>query len=123
MSISTIDPNQIDPTLAADVVIANIKTEFANAKFDLEFQTTIDVGSGHTITGSLASITGGSSKTASGNQSHVGGGDGNQSTGSQHCACPRHSRNVYPSGLHDPSNSPAAGARLGPRILHWWRLA
>lgn len=79
MSTSTIDPNNIDPTDDGTVFAAAVKTEFVNAKFDLEFHTTIDVGSGNTLTGTLASITGGTTNTAGGDYTHVGGGHTNVS--------------------------------------------
>ena len=82
MSTSTIDPNNVDPSLGADVLMANIKTEFANAKFDLEFHTTIDVGSGHTSSsGVLWSITGGAGNTNNGSHNHIGGGSLNAING------------------------------------------
>jgi hypothetical protein len=80
MSTSTIDPNAIDPADDVSTFAAAIKAQFTNAKFDLEFQSTIEVGTSHTLTGTLASITGGNLNVASGNYSHVGGGRSNEAT-------------------------------------------
>lgn len=81
MSTSTIDPNNIDPTDNGSAFAAAVKAEFANAKLDLEFQTTIYVGSSHTTSGTYSSITGGLLNTVSANYAHVGGGSLNLATG------------------------------------------
>lgn len=81
MSSTTIDPNNIDPTDDGAAFAAAVKAELVNAAFDLTFTTTIDVGTSHTITGLLSSITGGNANTASGDYSHIGGGRSNTASG------------------------------------------